>query len=412
MRFLEIKNNLLDINDVTKLEKWYLNNISKQPPCDKLSTVDEKLSILKHDVNLYLRSVASIEPAKIYVAYSHLKGMNAVQYASRQGYDIYLETSLAENKSLNDINKSTKVGLSPLHLAALFGHLITSRLLLNKGADSRLTSKLNQTPAHLSLTNLAPQSKGNLKDRKKAIFKLLIDDRNQNILATDSSGNTMVHIATSNGYTSAVKNIIEKKPELAVVKNNSGHSPLHTALLNNKSEIIDILLKLDALLLMADHNNRLPIHYAALHSNSSVLEVLIHAHKQQHLDLVDLNLRSPLILAAQQGDLAKVKLLIDRGADLSLQDQYGQDFLHHAVMSLNFELVQWVLDNTNADINLQDNNGRTPLINILSEEELEQGDTAKLVDYLKSRSDLNLKDKYGQSLSSYFSEEPAGLNIK
>jgi ankyrin repeat protein len=71
-------------------------------------------------------------------------------------------------------------------------------------------------------------------------------------------------------------------------------------------------------------------------------------------------LNNELIAAAVEGNIARVKTLLDEGADINAQNSKGMTPLHIAVESdspLNVERIV----NLGADVNARDNRGWTPL---------------------------------------------------
>ena len=64
--------------------------------------------------------------------------------------------------------------------------------------------------------------------------------------------------------------------------------------------------------------------------------------------------------AAAQGQLERLRLLIDAGADLDFRDETGDSALHHAVRGNHEDCVELLLKN-GADINLENQERETPL---------------------------------------------------
>jgi len=60
-------------------------------------------------------------------------------------------------------------------------------------------------------------------------------------------------------------------------------------------------------------------------------------------------------------DIEAFNALIDAGADVNMQNKYGETLLHIAIRRDRREMVQKLLEN-NADINRADNPGWTPLM--------------------------------------------------
>ena len=70
--------------------------------------------------------------------------------------------------------------------------------------------------------------------------------------------------------------------------------------------------------------------------------------------------KQKLLSAARQGDVERVRLLLDRGAGIEGKDAYGQTVLHWAVRGGDVETVRLLLDR-GADINAKNNDGVAPL---------------------------------------------------
>ena len=65
--------------------------------------------------------------------------------------------------------------------------------------------------------------------------------------------------------------------------------------------------------------------------------------------------------AARAGDLARVRSLLDGGADIEARGGLGDSPLHEAAMGGHHEVVSLLLDR-GADPNARDKQGRTPLL--------------------------------------------------
>jgi ankyrin repeat protein len=70
--------------------------------------------------------------------------------------------------------------------------------------------------------------------------------------------------------------------------------------------------------------------------------------------------RTPLHLAIYSNFSEIVRMLIDAGANLNVQDKHGDTPLHVAIMKNNPIIVQMLID-AGADLNMQDIWNRTPL---------------------------------------------------
>lgn len=104
-----------------------------------------------------------------------------------------------------------------------------------------------------------------------------------------------------------------------------------------------------------------PLHFAAKQHHEDVVKYLI--KKKAEIDIRAEYGFTPLMLAAQQtGGISVIKLLIANGADVNAKSKSGQTSLHHASINAteNSNIIQ-LLVKFGADINAKDNNDVTPL---------------------------------------------------
>lgn len=107
------------------------------------------------------------------------------------------------------------------------------------------------------------------------------------------------------------------------------------------------------------------------------------------------DLNEKLIEAAEFGDLDKVKLLIERGASIHFENEYGS-VLDQACFYGQDETVRYLIEQ-GVNVNYQDSFGGTVLMTVL-DANLDDGHIAKICEILvKSGADPLLKDKEGRS---------------
>lgn len=76
--------------------------------------------------------------------------------------------------------------------------------------------------------------------------------------------------------------------------------------------------------------------------------------------LLDKNLNKRLLSAAEDGDLDKVKAMMESGADANAKGKWGAVPLHFAVSNHYLEMVEYLLD-AGADVNAVNERNRTSL---------------------------------------------------
>ncbi|XP_005107546.1 ankyrin repeat domain-containing protein 65 [Aplysia californica] len=100
------------------------------------------------------------------------------------------------------------------------------------------------------------------------------------------------------------------------------------------------------------------LHVAVIHSEIKVIRFLL--SRGANVNAVDVNLISPLALAAAIQRPIVVKLLLKHGADPNIQSVSGRTPLIQAVGNNNFDIVEQLVK-AGADLDLADTKGTTPL---------------------------------------------------
>ncbi|KAH0795968.1 serine/threonine-protein phosphatase 6 regulatory ankyrin repeat subunit B-like isoform X1 [Histomonas meleagridis] len=146
--------------------------------------------------------------------------------------------------------------------------------------------------------------------------------------ALDSkSGNTLLHIAVSNGDLLLVQYLIEKGCADPTVKNRGGRTPLNVAFEEKKGLIFRYLCT----------------------ANKSVMGTPANFVHQIHL-------------AAQTGNLESVKFLVEKAdVDAKEKNQLGTTPLHLAAQYGQLPVVQYLIEDCGIDPEIRDKNGNTPL---------------------------------------------------
>jgi len=108
-----------------------------------------------------------------------------------------------------------------------------------------------------------------------------------------------------------------------------------------------------------DENGCMPLFWAISNNHSEIVKMLL--DKGAHLDMQDAyGGRTPLIWALRCNKSTIAQILIDKGAHLDIRDDLGCTALHWAVIQNNQEIVQILIDQ-GANIDIQDNEGHNLL---------------------------------------------------
>jgi ankyrin repeat protein len=103
---------------------------------------------------------------------------------------------------------------------------------------------------------------------------------------------------------------------------NSGKTPLEIAVEFGDMEMVRVLLESGATVGKPAYQE-MPLYIAAGHNNLDMCRLLLDGRAE--VNSRDENERTALHAAARIGRLSIVKLLVERGADVSLTDYYGRN---------------------------------------------------------------------------------------
>jgi Ankyrin repeats (3 copies)/Ankyrin repeat len=146
--------------------------------------------------------------------------------------------------------------------------------------------------------------------------------------------------AIKENNTEDAKNLILQNANLDVKEDDYDRTPLHWAVEKRLREIVQLLLLKGANPNIKNNNNgNTPLYYA--------VEVNDHIKDM-----------SPEGIEKRQ---KIVNLLLDNGADINIQNQYGETPLHRAIGFLFQEEIVLLLLEKGAKIDIADKNGKTPL---------------------------------------------------
>ncbi|WP_145971879.1 ankyrin repeat domain-containing protein [Wolbachia endosymbiont of Cimex lectularius] len=148
-----------------------------------------------------------------------------------------------------------------------------------------------------------------------------------------------------------------------------------------------------------DVNDGFPLHCAAERGHVQVAEILLAA--KADVNMHDQYKLTPLDYAVELGNkIEMVKLLLKKGAT-NVPNQYGQTPLHYAAERGHVQTVETLLKEGNADVDLQDKNGKTPLHRATGR----KGEHIQVVAILlQEKAKVNLQDKEGKTSLHYAAE--------
>ncbi|XP_067653717.1 ankyrin repeat, PH and SEC7 domain containing protein secG-like [Haliotis asinina] len=314
-----------------------------------------------------------------------------------------------------DINmRSTRFSRTPVMVAALRGQSDVVKLLMDRGANMSLVDKFGNNVLHhactggdletvkliLSQNMMYINSRGNESRTplmeaafwgESDVVKLLVD-RGANMSLVDKFGNNVIHHACIGGDLETVKLILSQNVMYINSRGNESRTPLMEAAWRGQSNVVKLLVDRGANLSLVDEYSYNVLHFACMGGDLETVQLILSQN------VTDINIRgngsrTPLMEAAFWGESDVVKLLMDRGANMSLVDKFGNNVLHHACIGGDLETVKLILSQNVMYINSRGNESRTPLMEAAWSE---HRDVVKLL--VDRGANLSLVDEYSYNV--------------
>ncbi|MBI2785263.1 MAG: ankyrin repeat domain-containing protein [Legionella longbeachae] len=352
---LELSPSFENESQLSTLESWCQAHVS-QDICfqgDSKTRYSQYYELASNYLDNFLVHLPNNLASKI----TYFDDCTPIHYAAIQGYDHFIANQSDLTKNI--LNETDAYGMTALHKAAIQGYLFTVKALLAKGASVDIPNSRKQYPLHSALFLPILHEKALIK-KKETIFRTLLAIAPHLLLVHDCDGNTALHHMAEQGFVPILSEVLQKNEKLAFVKNKASLYPIHTAILNNQPQVVDVLLAIEGVSSLGDGQNRIPLHYAARYGNSTIIQSCCRA--TSNINCQDSERKTPLLWAAIAENQEALEILIQHGADITLSDYENKNILHYAVISQNQAIVQWIINNLdNALLNQPDNQGKKPL---------------------------------------------------
>ncbi|MCG2593569.1 ankyrin repeat domain-containing protein [Ramlibacter sp. XY19] len=132
----------------------------------------------------------------------------------------------------------------------------------------------------------------------------------------DAAGNVGLFIALSDGALKAADALVASPKTRVEWRSAKDESPLMIAALRGHLELAKKLIARDA---DVNKTGWTPLHYAATGGHLEMIQLLL--DESAYIDAESPNKTTPLMMAAQYGSTAAVKLLLESGADPTLRNE-------------------------------------------------------------------------------------------
>ena len=330
---------------------------------------------------------------------------NLLTLCAVEDLPIMMKAAIAKNKDINCLSK-------PLCYAAKYGNEECIEILISAGADVNATigKECNSKTALFFAVDANSRS-------VECIGRLV--KAGANIDQTDNSEKTALYFAIEQEKSASVGKLMQLGASLhkcvyqwvksgdidtitkqitksnVNIKDDQGQTALFYAAIENRPDIIDVLISKGGVVNDTDKNEQTVLSYAAQHfdckclkklianggkfksdiqdhknvtkmlhetvtsdSNVDILEMLIDAGVD--INGVDNNERTALMFAARAGNARAVKTLIEHKANVTHTDNHGRNALFYAIENDTPELIDILIGN-GIDVNQTNNQGNTAL---------------------------------------------------
>lgn len=174
-------------------------------------------------------------------------------------------------------------------------------------------------------------------DDDVAVRRLLVRGLSSNLV--DPAKGPAIVIAAQAKAWRAVRALLDSRLTELEARNPAGETVLMYAALHGDIELIRLLLKRGAQVNMGGWT---PMHYAAVSGRTDVLALLLEHHA--YIDAPSANGTTPLMMAAREGRMAAVKLLVAEGADPSLRNEAGLGAPEYLARRGDAAEARWLAD--------------------------------------------------------------------
>lgn len=198
-----------------------------------------------------------------------------------------------------------------LHYAAIYNQYDIAVYLISVGADTQTADIIKfETPLHLA---------ARWSDAK--LIELLLH-HNANIEQRNVIGRTPIFFAAESGNVNAINVLLKANADINV-KDKFGTTPLHIASVKGHLESVRALIAAGAQINSIDVMENSPLFDAVSMNHYEVAEELINKHANINLYSIKDEV-APIHLAVKNGNLQMVKLLVENGADITINSpKYG-----------------------------------------------------------------------------------------
>ena len=240
------------------------------------------------------------------ISLKNYQGLSALHVAAVRGYETIVESFLSSVKINSTLNLPTDNGFTPLHMSLYANHnAVAMKLLESEDIEVNVQDgKLYYTPLHWAVTNSMTE-----------VAERLIE-KGALVNVAGQSEKTALHLAIEQKDVALVKLLLENGADVTA-QTADYQTPIHYSIIHYEPAILTALLEAGAPVNQPDTSLAIvtPLYYALQHELPDVVAALV--AKCAKFDLLMVDGKSQLHLAAMKGDAKVVQGLIKLGADVN-----------------------------------------------------------------------------------------------
>ena len=222
----------------------------------------------------------------------------------------------------NQINKFNKDGLTALHVAIKKSDITKIKELIEKGLYINIRAEYNYSPIEFACMN-----------NKVAEAEILLEN------GVNIENQDLLHIVCSLGNIEMVKLLIKYGCNVNEI-DFDGRVPAHLAIKENHLECLKILYSNNANFDIRSYKNSTILSYAVGEGKLEIVKYLLKIGMSKYIND---KVQPPLSLAVHWKYINIIELLIENNADINLKDGLGNTPLIDTIINGNYQITKILL---------------------------------------------------------------------
>ena len=274
----------------------------------------------------------------------------ALDECAPAGFDSIVQMLIDHHPPI--IHSKDKQNYTALHHTAPQHHDSTVTILVNAGMDIDARNCYGRSPIFQAVAS----------GHEETVREFL--EKGANVNAIDNEGWSVLHVAVFSGHIPVGVLLLDHGARINY--SVDGITPLHIAVLRQNIDFVELLLEYDADVTVCSDVDGTAYEFLQFHERG-----------QAHDILKDLKIENPMAtitglrIAVCSGREARIRRLLELGADINAKDEGGMTALLWASQQDSPPIMKLLLDN-GADPNVRSDWGYTPMSCVRGNTELEE----------------------------------------